>query len=156
LITPDAVPQKYVLSLSRAPNPCLSLNLMLTCYSSSSNETISVAVAQLREAVERIFEDVPTPRIYREELVKCNPAITTLNNKLQSVLKSKTKEDRLAAVRDLGFLLHGEVESMESRLRRAVNAFRVLFGKDGTEMNTARVTVYLAAGIPWRITHRGT
>jgi len=31
---------------------------MLTCYSSSSNEARSVAAAQLREAVERLCEDV--------------------------------------------------------------------------------------------------
>jgi len=42
---------------------------MLTCYSSSSNE------AQLREAVERLCEDVSGPGIYGEELVTCNPDI---------------------------------------------------------------------------------
>ncbi len=121
--------------------------MMLTCCSSSSNEARSVAAAQLREAVERLCEDVSAPGIYGEDFVKCNPAITTLNNKLQSLLKSKRKEDRLAAVSAVRFLFHGEVESMESRLRRAVNAFRVLFGKDVTDMNTARAAAYLAADI---------
>ena len=114
---------------------------------SSSNEARSVAAAQLREAVERLCEDVPAPGIYGEDSVKCNPAITNLNNKLQFLLRSGRKEYRLAAVSAVRFLFHGEVETMELRLRRAMNCFRVLFEYDVTDMSTARAATYLAADI---------
>lgn len=107
---------------------------------SISNEARYVAAAQLRDRVEGLCEDASSPGVY-------SPAITTLNNKLEKLLKNHRKEDRLAAVNAIHYLFLGEAETMESRLRRASNAFRVLFDEDVTDMNTARAAARLAADI---------